>query len=174
MIVRPMTEEVRRFMNEAYQYALSSPDPSTQNGALIVNHGRPRIGGCNGAPKGYDGFAVELTPSRLVSPVKYSYVEHAERAAIYAAASQGVPTRLATMYCPWYACIDCARAIVAAGISTVVGHWQMYMKTPERWRESVDIGIQILEEGGVRHYLADGEIGNENLQLRFNGGVWTP
>lgn len=176
MIVRPMSNENRAFLYEAYQYAVNSPDPSTQNGAVIIGRdGRLRCGfGYNGFPVGYDSYRVESTPERLERPLKYSYVEHAERAAIFRAAYVGESTRCGTMYVPWYACTECARAIVMSGISLVVGHKQMYDKTTERWKESIAIAMGILDEGGVRHYLADGNIGDPHLELRFDGQLWTP
>jgi dCMP deaminase len=49
-------------------------------------------------------------------------MEHAERDAIYKAAFVGMQTEGATLYVPWFACADCARAIIAAGITRVVGN----------------------------------------------------
>lgn len=51
---------------------------------------------------------------------KYFMLEHAERNAINSAFSKGAPLLGATMYVSLYPCADCARAIVAAGISRLV------------------------------------------------------
>ena len=76
------------------------------------------------------------------------------------------------MVCPWACCSDCARAIVLAGIPLVVAHKQAFAMTPERWREEIAVGLEILEGGGVTYHLLDSKIGEvENL---FNGEVWYP
>ena len=85
--------------------------------------------------------------------MKYSFVEHAERNVIFEAARNGFKTYDLTMFCGWYACADCARAIVQAGIREVVGLSAMD-NTNERWNASVEVGNTILDEGGViRRYI---------------------
>jgi dCMP deaminase len=55
--------------------------------------------------------------------VKYEWVEHGERNAIYNAARNGVSVRGATMYLNYAVecCCDCTRAIIQSGIKRVVG-----------------------------------------------------
>lgn len=167
------TEFYRSYLQEAYMFArYNSTDPSTQNGALIVNH-QPlndlRIGeGANHFPKG-----VAESNSRWERPVKYEYVEHAERNAIYDAARHGRSTAGATMYCPWFACMDCARAIIQSHITTVVGHKAIFDITPERWRGSIQRAFDMLEEAGVDTLLYEGEIGSTS-PLLFNEKEWKP
>jgi dCMP deaminase len=131
-------------MNIAIETAGMSVDESVQNAAIIV--GRPprtqTAAGINGFPMG-----VQHTPARWERPAKYMWVEHAERNAIYYAAQRGIKTHGSTMYCPWAACHDCARAIVQAGISKLV---RLPTGEHEGWNESIAIGEIILREGGVQ------------------------
>lgn len=142
--------------------AATSHDPSTQNGAVVVPATAAYVAiGVNKIPPG-----IHVTPDRLERPAKYKYIEHAERAAIYAAARIGTPTAGATMYCPWFACTDCARAIIMAGIFEVVGHVTPRAATPERWTAEIVQAEAMLREAGVgMRWLAE-DLG---VTIRFNG-----
>jgi dCMP deaminase len=122
-----------------------SDDPRTQNAAVLVQRSGPKITGsvwsANRFPRG--------VRRAQEPPEKYDRIEHAERAAIFAAARAGWRTAGATMYTPWFACCDCARAIVAAGVVEVVGSAKVCAATPERWRRAVLAGEAILREAGV-------------------------
>lgn len=147
----------RRLMELALSVARQSPDPSTQNGALLATpSGRAlhRTIECNRFPDG-----ISNTPERWKRPAKYSWVEHAERNAIYAAARHGILTRGALMVCPWAACEDCARAIVQAGIATLITLERNDTNTNERWRASCDMGDAILAEAGVEVTFITGSWG---------------
>lgn len=139
-----MTREEK--LATAFRIATSSPDTSTQNGAVLfweAGLGDMVIGA---AP---NRFPTGVTP-RLVRPEKYSFIEHAERGAIYEAARRGEKTHGSVMYAAWAACADCARAIVISGVHLLV-RCAVPTDDPasERWRESVQIGDRILLEGGV-------------------------
>lgn len=153
------------YLQMAYQFAWHcSDDPDTKNAAVAVDkYGAAITIGTNCFPEG-----VEVTPARLERPAKYYWMEHAERAAIYQAGVGNVHT----LYCPWFACADCARAIIAFGVKEVVGHKQMMDRTPDRWRESVDAGWQMMRERGIELRMFDGTIGN--CSALFNGEVWEP
>ena len=119
------------FMNacEAYQVGTSitwisarwwrarSKDPNTQIGCVIVgpNH-EIRSTGYNSFPRGIR----DDVPERLVRPTKYLWIEHAERNAICNAARAGTATEGCTIYVEIMPCMDCARAMVQAGITQVV------------------------------------------------------
>lgn len=151
------------YLSVAYKIAQDSPDPSTQNAALLVDRfGNILVSAVNTFP--YD---VEQTEERWQRPLKYSYVEHAERNVIYHAARRGVKAAGLRMYVPWFACADCARAIVQAGILEVIGHDFDLHKTSAHWLESIKIADQILTEGGVIFRRVPGKIGN--VKIRFNG-----
>src|SRR5512137_1572307 len=94
-----------------------SKDPNTQIGAVIVapNH-EIRSTGYNSLPRGIR----DDVPERLERPTKYLWMEHAERNAIYNAARCGTPLEGCTIYIQLMPCMDCARAIVQAGIREVV------------------------------------------------------
>lgn len=172
-----MKDLKRLWLLECYKIAKNSPDPSTQNGAMIVSEAwilsqdvdKQLVLGaaCNTFPEG-----VENKPERLRRPLKYSMVEHAERGAVYDAAASGNCTQGATMFVPWFACADCARAIIGAGITHVVGHKVMMDKTPPHWRESIKTAFDMMKEADIYYELIDGKIGGP--ELLFNGEIWIP
>jgi len=146
------------FLREALKYAKGfSTDPSTQLGAILVDKSDVIVAyGANHFPRG-----VEERPERWERPIKYSYVEHAERNVIFHACRQGVKTTETTMYAPWYACSDCSRAIIQAGIKKVVG---LKPRASERWHDSVKIGVEMLKESGVECHYIDAYYGIELLR----------
>lgn len=163
-------EIAQKYLLEAYQVAQDSPDPSTQNGAVIpfeVGSSVLTLSACNTFPDG-----VKSTPERLVRPLKYHYLEHAERNVVYLAAKTGLATKGATMYVPWFACADCSRVIICAGIKKVVGHQRMFDQTPERWKESINAALDMLKEAGVETWLID-EVPGAPV-IRFNEQAWQP
>lgn len=160
--------EVVRQLRYAYAMAAAfSDDPSTHNGAVLVTENNEVLWGVNHLPRG-----VGSTEDRLQRPKKYAYMEHAERDVILKAADAGYKTRGGTLYVPWYACADCARAIIGAGIAQIIGHKQMFDKTPERWKASIADGDAMLDEAGVRRVNYDGPIGR--VRVLFDGEYWTP
>lgn len=97
--------------------ALRSKDPNTQIGCVIVGPAHEiRSTGYNSFPRGINDTA----PERLERPEKYLWIEHAERNAIYNAARAGTSLQDCTIYVEVTPCMDCARAIVQAGIAQVV------------------------------------------------------
>jgi dCMP deaminase len=134
------------YLRYCYQIAAYSGDTSTQNGAVLVD---PKTGeivaqGVNDLPLG-----VCQCPERRARPAKYSFTEHAERNAIYDAAKKGIKTNGLVMYANWFACSDCARGIIQAGISQVIGHEIPQHSEQPQWKESVKDGILMLQEAGV-------------------------
>ncbi len=162
-------------MRTAYQFAYAeSTDTSTKNGALLVDlsvHPFEEFISAHGV-NSFTNSDMALDPKNFERPRKYQITEHAERAVIYTAAREGICTEGLTMVCPWACCSDCARAIVLAGIPLVVAHKQAYDKTPERWREEVEVGMEILRGGGVEYFLLDSHI--KDVDNLFNGEVWQP
>lgn len=162
-------EMLRIAYEEAYQ---KSTDPSTQNGAVIRSSERQSVVavGANHFPR-----SVQETEDRWERPIKYSYVEHAERNAIYYAARLGHSTLGCTMYVPWFACADCARAIIQAGIVEVVGDARpnKMMSADCRWRETIEIAYGMFDEAGVKYRHIDEDL-KLDFQLLFGGKLWTP
>lgn len=106
------------FMSIARAVATRSKDRSTKVGCVIVGPDNEiRSTGYNSFPRGINDDVEE----RHQRPEKYVWTEHAERNAIYAAARTGTPTDGCRAFLPWFPCMDCARAIVQAGIKEVVG-----------------------------------------------------
>ena len=149
------------YLREACRYATQhSHDPETQAGAVLVTS-RQVIYAANCVPPG-----VARTEHRLSRPFKYDFVEHAERAAIYKAAAAGAATAGATLYCPWFACTDCARAIISAGIKEVVGLIALRNATPARWLLNVELAEKMLAEACVSQRLLADTVG---VTIRFDG-----
>ena len=97
--------------------AKKSKDKHTQVGCVIVGPDHEiRSTGYNSLVRGLK----DNVPTRLERPEKYKWIEHADRNAIYNAARMGTSVNNCTMYLPWYPCIDCARAIISAGITDLV------------------------------------------------------
>lgn len=160
---------IAQYLRLAYLEAIKhSTDLSTQNGAVIVNPEGQIIGkGANHFPRG-----VAETPERLIRPLKYHYVVHAETGAIYDAARQGHKTQDAIMYSPWAACEDCAKAIIQAGISKLFVHQEAVTQLHEQWQDSIRIALEMFQEAGVAYVLFSTNFGD--LELLFNGKTWHP
>jgi dCMP deaminase len=149
------------YLREACRFAVQhSHDNSTQAGAILVTP-RKTLYAANVLPPG-----IARVGSRLTPPYKYSYTEHAERAVIYKAAAVGIPTAGSTLFCPWFACTDCARAIILSGIKEVVGLISLRCATPARWVNSIELASQMMTEAGVSQRLMAGKVG---VTIRFDG-----
>src|ERR1051326_2158045 len=105
------------YLNICKVVAERSKDINTQIGCVIVgpNH-EIRSTGYNSFPRGIR----DDVPERMERPTKYLWIEHAERNAICNAARAGTATEGCTIYVEIMPCMDCARAIVQAGITEVV------------------------------------------------------
>ena len=131
------------YLNLCTVVAQLSKDQSTQLGCVIAGPAHEiRSTGYNSFPRGIN----DDVPDRQYRPVKYLFMEHAERNAIYNAARVGIPLEGCTLYCQWLPCADCARAIIQAGIVAVV---VANMKIEERWEASIGAGLQMLRESNV-------------------------
>lgn len=129
-----------------------SKDPSSQIGAVIVGKDHAILStGFNGFPRGIN----ESDPTRWERPIKYQYVEHAERNAIYNAAKNGVQLDGSTIYLtgfggkgvPVVPCVECTKAVIQAGIKKVVGY--AYKDAPESWLEDLEFSNRLLKEAGI-------------------------
>lgn len=156
------------FLVDAYRAATYSPDPSTQNGALLIRDGKVIAAGINAFPAG----VVDSLATRWERPEKYKWVEHAERNAIYSAARSGNPTWGTAMVCGWAACSDCARAIVQSGVVLLVRHKDATLRSPDHWLEEIAVADVILQEGGVQVIDVEGSLGAPTIL--HSGVEWTP
>jgi deoxycytidylate deaminase len=179
-------ELIKELLRECYKLAKDSPDRSNQNGAVIVDS---LYWETNILSRGRNEFPekIEVTEDMITDrEKKLFYIEHAERNAIYALANKGVKAACdgrivqnglvgingTIMICPWFACSDCARAIALSGIKKVIGHRERMDMTPDRWKASVDAGLQLLRDCGVELEFYEGHVGAE--QIIVNGELWKP
>jgi dCMP deaminase len=138
----------KRWMEIAQHFGTWSKDPSTKVGCVIVgSYNQVLIQGFNGFPRG----ATDSLARYRDRTVKLKWIEHAERNAIYNAARTGTSLMRATLYVPWFPCVECARAIAQSGITTVVaynpsGYDDEFMI---RWGEDFITSVDILHESGV-------------------------
>lgn len=147
---------------KAVRYAKEySDDGNTHAGAMLVTLDGQEFMAANWLP-----YGLEMRVDRMVVPTKYRWIEHAERAAIYRAAAVGARVSGSTLYCPWFACTSCARAIIGAGVANVVGLAVLRGATPERWEDDIRMAERMLAEAGVGMRWLGGTIGEG---LLFDG-----
>lgn len=104
------------YLDLAAEVATRSKDPSTQVGCVIVSPANQILStGYNGMPPGFDD-----TDDVWERPKKYGLVVHAELNAVARAAMHGVAIDGATAYVTHFPCSHCARALVSAGVKTVI------------------------------------------------------
>ncbi len=127
--------------------AARSKDPNTQVGCIIAGPAHEiRSTGYNSLPRGIRDDVTE----RLERPTKYLWMEHAERNAIYNAARCGTPLESCTLYVEIMPCMDCARAIVQAGIrEVVISHERMSQYSSEYYDEHFRNVDTLFREAGV-------------------------
>lgn len=153
-----------------YKRALQSPDPSTQNAAVIVDDTGPYMSTLshNEFPHG-----VEYTGERWQRPLKYSFIEHAERNSVYLAAKRGLMIDGKAMVSPWAACTDCARAIIQSGLVALITHQQAHDLSPQFWLDSIKPAMAMFDEAGVEVIFYDGRVRGAE-PLLHSGTLWTP
>src|SRR5580692_7035730 len=125
-----------------------SKDPNTQLGCVIIgpNH-EIRSTGYNSFPRGIR----DDVPERLVRPAKYLWIEHAERNAICNAARAGTATEGCTIFVEIMPCMDCARAIVQAGIVEVaVSSERMAQYNSAYYDEHFSMVEVLFAEAGIK------------------------
>lgn len=156
------------WLKEAYKVALDSPDLSTQNGAILLNKDGYTIGrGCNTFPD-----SLKITEERLQRPLKYSYTTHAERKALFNAIHWKMDIRGSVLVSGWAACDNCANAMIEMGVRTLITHQDAADRSPDRWKESIQVAYDILTEAGVNILFYKGEVGAQTI--RHNGTEWNP
>ncbi len=158
-------KELLRF---AYEAAKTSPDPSTKNCTLLVDdNGDVVIVDVNRFPDGIVG-----RPERLIKPLKYNFIRHAEEMTIAVAARDGIATRGLLAVTPWFPCAKCAGLLVQAGVVAVLVHKQACDRKHDAWKETIANAKIIFKDAGVRVIYYDGKIGVEGAL--FNGEKWNP
>lgn len=143
-----MKSKLAKYMEIVDAIAKLSKDQSTQVGALILGPSfEVRSVGYNGAPRGCSADEDERGVTR---PEKYFWFSHAELNAITNAARVGTPLNGCSLLVTHPPCMDCARAIVQAGIIEVVTRMPSD-EFLERWREHADRTQRLFEECYVKY-----------------------
>ena len=115
------------FMGVAILASKRSKDPNTQVGACIVDKNNIILStGYNGFPYGCSDDVYSW--SRTGEDTKYSYVVHAELNAILNARGKNLSG--AKIYVDLFPCNECAKAIIQAGIKSIVYKEDKYADTP--------------------------------------------
>lgn len=134
------------FMGVSKLSALRSKDPGTQVGSCIVSEDNKILSmGYNGFPIGCKDDDFPWGREGEVNDTKYPYVTHSELNAILN--YRGGSLEGAKIYVSLFPCNECAKAIIQAGISTVVYEYDKYAETP-----SVVASKRMLKAAGVAFY----------------------
>lgn len=138
-----------KYMGQAKAAAMHSKDPSSQVGAILIGpDGEGGPFGYNGAPRGCSADEDERFQQR---PEKYFWAEHAERNVVFTAARRGFSTLGCTLVVTHPPCMDCARAIVQAGIKQVVTV-RPNAEFASRWDEHIRRTQALFQECKVGYY----------------------
>lgn len=137
------------FMGVADLSGKRSKDPNTQVGACIVSQDNKILSmGYNGFPRGCsdDEFPWGKEKETLDPySAKYLYVTHSELNAILN--YRGGSLEGSKLYVTLFPCNECAKAIIQAGIKTVIYKEDKYQDSP-----SVRASKRMLNAAGVRYY----------------------
>ena len=134
------------FMGVSLLSGMRSKDPNTQVGACIVSEDNKILSmGYNGFPIGCsdEDFPWDREGDMIHS--KYAYVSHSELNAILN--YRGGSLKGAKLYVSLFPCNECAKAIIQAGIKTIVYESDKYAATP-----GTRASKRMLDAAGVRYY----------------------
>ncbi len=134
------------FMGIAMMSGMRSKDPNSQVGCCIVSSDNKILSmGYNGFPKGCSDDEFPWAREGDPLETKYLYVTHSELNAILN--YRGGSLEGARIYVTLFPCNECAKAIIQAGIKTVVYDSNKYADLP------VTIASRrLLDAAGVRYY----------------------
>lgn len=117
------------FMGIAHLAGMRSKDPNTQVGACIVSDDNKILSmGYNGFPKGCSDDEFPWEREGDVLDTKYAFVTHSELNAILN--YRGGTLEGSKLYVSLFPCNECAKAIIQAGIKTIVYDSDKYADTP--------------------------------------------
>lgn len=137
------------FMGVAKFSAFRSKDPNTQVGACIVSEDNKILSmGYNGFPRGCADDAFPWARDNSENDPynsKYLYVTHSELNAILN--YRGGSLEGSKLYVTLFPCNECAKAIIQAGIKTIVYAEDKYADT-----DVVRASKRMLNAAGVRYY----------------------
>jgi dCMP deaminase len=137
------------YMDTAERFAQLSSAVRLKVGAVVVKDHRIISIGYNGMPSGWDNTCehevvvdvIDGVPQRLIKELKTKdEVLHAEENAILKLAKSHDGGDGASLFCTHAPCVQCAKLIYGAGISSV------YFR--EQYRD--DAGLKFLEKCGIK------------------------
>jgi dCMP deaminase len=147
-----ISRQDRRLLLLCDEVRQDSHDPDRKVGAVIADDGGQVLAvGTNAPPAPLGLTAAESHEAIRQDPNwKYFVLEHAERNAIIAAYRRGKSPIGATMYGTLFPCADCARAIVASGLSRlVVFGVDLDPVRDKKWLDHYRYAERILAQAGV-------------------------
>jgi len=156
MIEIPTQDKRETFMRAVYLHALSSKDPRTKIGAVLVRENNIISTGFNNFPRKVKDYEERYT-DRIT---KYSFIVHGEHNAILTAARLGTNTLGSTLYTQGVPCCECMKSIIQAGCVKVVVHKQWpNLDYSEKWVEATRISKIMVDESGVELEWFDKKLG---------------
>ena len=133
-------------MGVAILSGMRSKDPNTQVGACIVSADNKILSmGYNGFPTGCSDDEFPWTREGAPLDNKYLYTTHSELNAILN--YRGGSLEGSKLYVSLFPCNECAKAIIQAGIKTVIYDCDKYAGS-----DSVVASKRMLDAAGVRYY----------------------
>lgn len=164
---------IKSLMLRAYIVATKSPDPSSQNGAILYCPDEEDIvaEACNTFPNGI----IHTDERWNTRDLKYKLVDHAEASVLLTAFRNRVfqkcnPANV-WLVCPWAACCSCAKHIIGFGVKRVITHKQGMMNNHGHWVEETKVSKQMFKEAGVQYEEFDGII--DSIPIRRDGKLVT-
>lgn len=134
------------FMGVSHLSGMRSKDPNTQVGACIVGKDNRILSmGYNGFPNGCSDELFPWAREGNELETKYPYVAHSELNAILN--YRGGSLEGSKLYVSLFPCNECAKAIIQAGIKTVVYDLDKYDGTPSNLASK-----KMFDAAGVSYY----------------------
>ena len=134
------------FTGIAMLSGMRSKDPNTQVGACIVDKNNRILSvGYNGFPNGCSDDLFPWAREGDVLDTKYAFVAHSELNAILN--YRGGTLEGSKLYVSLFPCNECAKAIIQAGIKTIVYDSDKYADTPTTLASK-----KMLKAAGVEFY----------------------
>lgn len=128
-----------------YQAELFSKDKHTKVATIILSPNNVVLStGYNGMCNGMD----DSIEPRWDRPMKYLFCCHAEINAICAAARNGTRIDGSTAVVTLFPCNECAKALIQAGVKTVITPSPNY--NIPKWGDSFKVSMEMFHEVGVK------------------------
>lgn len=140
-------------MRIAFDERKNSDDPKALSvsqsgvGVVLVNAGEIVARSANKLPPALKSHHRHVD-RKISEAERYHFIEHAERAAIITALQAGADLNGATIYCTRFACSDCARMIIWAGIRRAV--FGAGLEGEAKWLLSQQAASDMLQMSGVK------------------------